>query len=339
MKYILFIILAVGLTGCTLNAARQNSTPPLVTTDNVTPTPSPAPTTVAEEMMATTRPTGENSGTSATENGGLPAVENGRPVAARVNNQPIYEETYRKQVGQLQQALTAGSGNGSEPDAEQLTQIRQQVLSTLIDQAIIEQEAAEAGITITDEMVEAKIQESITQGGGETQFEAWLAANNLTQDEFRERLRAELTANRMYEAITNYVPEQADQVEMSQIVVADDATAWDIIDQLKNGANFAELAQQYSIDESSRANNGNLGWFPQGLGLVPAEVEKIAFSIEPGQVSGPIQSSLGFHIIKLENREADRPLEELRPALKQQIFLSWLAEQRSAAEVETYIEF
>jgi len=321
-----------ALAACSINAAQITPTVPVSNSTSgeqpveSVPTPpaeqpAPAPTTVEEALMG---------------NNEANAFEGGRPLAARVNNEPIYLDLFVKQVGQLQLALTTSD---SEPDQEVLDQIRQQVLNTLIDQAIIEQEAARAGITISEEMVDTKIQESITQGGGEAQFEEWLTANNLTLAEFKAQLQAELIANQVFETITSDVPETADQIELSQILVADDATAWSIIDQLKQGADFAELVREYSIDESSRANNGNLGWFPQGLGLVPSEVEEIAFSIEPGQVSGPIRSPLGFHIIKLENREVARPLEDMRQALKQQIFIKWLVEQRTLTTVEIYVDF
>ena len=332
MRYLIFVIVAIGLTACSINAAQITPTVPIADTASteqaaeIAPTsppeqPAPAPTTVEESLVG---------------NNEANAYEGDRPLAARVNNEPIFLDAYVRQVGQLQQALTTGD---SEPDQETLTQIRQQVLNTLIDQTIIEQKAAQAGIAISEEMVDTKIQESITQGGGEAQFEEWLGANNLTVAEFKEQLQSELIANQVFETITGDIPETADQIELSQILVADDTTAWNIIEQLKQGADFAELVQEYSIDENSRANNGNLGWFPQGMGLVPAEVEDIAFSIEPGQVSGPIQSPLGFHIIKLENRETARPLEEMRQALKQQIFIKWLAEQRSLTTVDIYVEF
>jgi foldase protein PrsA len=332
VKYLFFITLTTILTACSINAAQI--TPTVSTLDATTASPPPeiastpspnqpesVPTTVEEELIG---------------NKNIVAYENGRPLAARVNREPIFLDDYVKQVGQLQQALTT---DNSEPAPETVAQIRQQVFNTLIDQAIIEQEAARAGIVVTEETVDAKIQEGITQGGGEAQFEAWLAANNLTITEFREQLHSELIANQVFETITGDIPATADQIELSQILVADDSSAWSIIEQLKQGADFAELVQTHSIDESSRENNGNLGWFPQGLGLVPAEVEAIAFSIEPGQVSGPIQSPLGFHIIKLENREANRSLDDVRQVLKQQIFTKWLAEQRSSTMVEIYVEF
>ena len=332
MRYLIFIFAAIVLTACSINAAQI--TPTVPTAGNApaeqaaetAPTPlpeqpAPAPTTVEESLVG---------------NNAANAYEGDRPLAARVNNEPIFLDAFVRQVGQLQQALAK---DDSEPDQEMLNQIRQQVLNTLIDQAIIEQKAAQAGIVISEEMVDTKIQESVTQGGGEAQFEEWLTANNLTLTEFKSQLKSELIANQVFETITGDTPETADQIELSQILVADDVTAWNIIDQLKQGADFAELVQEYSIDESSRANNGNLGWFPQGMGLVPTEVEAIAFSIEPGQVSGPIQSPLGFHIIKLENRETARPLEDLRQALKQQIFIKWLAEQRSLTTIEIYVDF
>jgi len=332
VRYFIFVFLAVTLTACSINAAQI--TPTVSVTNNTSaeqsaetaptsPPEQPAPTTVEQSLVGS----GNNEAN---------AYEGDRPLAARVNNEPIFLDKYVRQVGQLQQALAS---DGSEPDQEMMDQIRQQVLNTLIDQAIIEQEATQAGITITAEMVDTKIQESITQGGGEAQFEEWLAANNLTLAEFKDQVKSELIANQVFETITGDIPDTADQIELSQILVADDATAWGIIEQLKQGADFVELVQEYSIDESSRANNGNLGWFPQGMGLVPAEVEEVAFSIEPGQVSGPIQSPLGFHIIKLENREAARPLEDMRQPLRQQIFIKWLAEQRSLTTIEIYVEF
>lgn len=332
MKYLIFIFTAIILTACSINAAQI--TPTAAITNNapaeqpveIAPTPlpeqaEPAPTTAQETLVG---------------NSGANAYEDDRPLAARVNNEPIFLDSYVKQVGQLQQALTTSD---SEPDQEMLNQIRQQVLNTLIDQTIIEQEAAKAGITISEEMVDTKIQESITQGGGEAQFEEWLTTNNLTTAEFKTQLQSELIANQVFETITGDIPESADQIELSHILVTDDTTAWSVIEQLKQGADFTDLVEEYSIDENSRVNNGNLGWFPQGLGLVPTEVEEIAFSIEPGQVSGPIQSPLGFHIIKLENREAARPLEDMRQPLKQQIFIKWLAEQRSLTTVDIYVDF
>jgi parvulin-like peptidyl-prolyl isomerase len=266
-----------------------------------------------------------------------PAFEGDRPLAARVNGQPIYLDTYQKQVEQLQQALINQGTDTSTPQGQEvLAQIQQQVLNTLIDQAIIEQQAAAIGITISEETLQEKVQESINQGGGQGQFEAWLNDNNLTVEDFKETLRSQLTANQMFEHITQDILETAEQVQIRQILVADEATAMTVIEQLKSGEDFAALAETHSIDESSRANGGYIDWFPRGLALVPSEVEALAFTLQPGEVTGPIQSALGFHIIQLEQREPDRALGDKQPALKQQFFLNWLAEQRSLTTIEKY---
>jgi foldase protein PrsA len=266
------------------------------------------------------------------------AVENERPLAARVNDARIYLETYEKQVAQMTQALQAQDVDlTGESGQDTLTQVRRQVLEALIDQQIIEQQAAQLGITISDETVEAEAQENI--GQDTAQFAEWLAANNLSYEEFKSTLRSQLIAGKLFEYITRDIPETAEQIRLRHIQVADEATARTLIEQLKTGADFATLAQAQSLDENSRANGGDLGWFPRGLGPIPAEVEAAAFSLQPGQISGPIQAALGFHIIKLEEREANRPLnQEMQQALRQKFFTDWLMKQRASASIERFVE-
>jgi hypothetical protein len=128
-------------------------------------------------------------------------------IVARVNNQPIFREAYEKQVARFQQTLI-GQGvdlNGQSGQAA-LAQIRQQVLAAMIDQLIIEQQAARLNIIVTAQAVEAETQQ-MAQTHSPAQFEAWLAANNLTFEEFKETLRAQLIANQIFETITSDVAE------------------------------------------------------------------------------------------------------------------------------------
>ncbi|HXW01361.1 MAG TPA: SurA N-terminal domain-containing protein, partial [Anaerolineae bacterium] len=128
-------------------------------------------------------------------------------IVARVNNQPIFREAYEKQVARFQQTLT-GQGvdlNGQSGQAA-LAQIRQQVLAAMIDQLIIEQQAARLNIIVTAQAVETEAQR-MAQTHSPAQFETWLAANNLTFEEFKETLRAQLIANQIFETITSDVAE------------------------------------------------------------------------------------------------------------------------------------
>lgn len=266
------------------------------------------------------------------------ASEDSQPLAARVNGQPIYLATYAKQVAQIEHAYAEQGVDLSSVAGQQLvSQSHRNILESLIDQVIIEQQAARLGIAISEEELKAKVRDSIGQAQNQAQFEAWLVANNLTLEEFESTLRSQLITKRVFSHLTGDVPDVAEQIHVRQILVADRETALAIIRQLKNGAEFGVLAREHSLDENSRIDGGDLGWLPRGLERLPIELESAAFSLEVGQVSGPILTAHGFHIIKLENREAERPLtNDLLLALKKKAFSDWLMAQRSSTMIERF---
>lgn len=92
--------------------------------------------------------------------------------------------------------------------------------------------------------------------------------------------------------------------------------AEDVLKQLKAGGNFAELAKKYSEDPGSGKNGGSLGWI--GKGRTVPEFEQTAFSLAKGATSGLVQSSYGFHIIRLEDKQAAhvKPLEEVKDQIE-----------------------
>jgi parvulin-like peptidyl-prolyl isomerase len=268
------------------------------------------------------------------------STQDGRPLVARVNGQPIFLDVYEKQVAQFEQALTEGGVmlEGEEGQA-QLTQIRQNVLNGLIKQVIIEQAAVGVGIRITDEELEATVQESIALGQGQEAFDQWLAENNMTMEEFRQTQRAELLTGQMIERITASVPNTAEQVHARHIRTSDPDKAQSLLDELEVGANFADLARRESEDASTGANGGDLGWFPRDAPLMPAQVLEAAFALQPGEISGVVKSDLGYDIIKVEAREANRPLTpEMHLYARQQAFEIWLAEQLAHAVIERYVD-
>ncbi len=282
---------------------------------------------------------GEPSSQAAVEAGGGPS-QDGRPLAARVNGQPIFLDVYQKQVAQTERALIEQDLilEGEEGQA-QLGQIRQNVLNGLVEQALIEQAATAAGISVTDEDLEATVQESIAVGQGQESFDQWLAENDLTLDEFREIQRSQLLAGKMIEQVTAVVPTAAEQVHARHILASDPVKAQALLDELGGGVNFAALAQQSSEDISTAANGGDLGWFPRDVPLMPPVVVERAFALEPGGTSDVIESDQGYHIIKVEAREDNRPLTPgMVLYVRQKAFETWLAEQRGNAVIEHYID-
>jgi peptidyl-prolyl cis-trans isomerase D len=85
------------------------------------------------------------------------------------------------------------------------------------------------------------------------------------------------------------------------------------------GADFAALARQYSEDEGSKASGGDLGWF--GRGRMVKEFEDAVFALQVGQVSGPVKSQFGYHLIKLEERRPAgvEPLEQVRDRVRDRV--------------------
>ncbi|MBV9611485.1 MAG: peptidylprolyl isomerase [Acidobacteriaceae bacterium] len=97
------------------------------------------------------------------------------------------------------------------------------------------------------------------------------------------------------------------------------AKAEDILKQLQHGGNFAELAKQNSDDPGSKPKGGELGWVVKGQ-TVP-NFEKTAFSLQPGQLSGLVETEYGYHIIQVEDKQAahTQSLDEVKPVLTAQL--------------------
>jgi parvulin-like peptidyl-prolyl isomerase len=103
--------------------------------------------------------------------------------------------------------------------------------------------------------------------------------------------------------------------------------------QLDAGADFATLARQYSEDTGSKDQGGELGWF--GKGQMVAEFETAAYALQPGQVSEPVKTQFGYHLIKLEERDPARPLDEYTLSQKKyEAYQKWLSDLKTAAVIE-----
>uniref|UniRef100_UPI00052FE084 peptidylprolyl isomerase n=1 Tax=Planococcus sp. CAU13 TaxID=1541197 RepID=UPI00052FE084 len=112
---------------------------------------------------------------------------------------------------------------------------------------------------------------------------------------------------------------QNTELNARHILVEDEETAATVKAELDAGGDFAELAQEYSSDGSA-AEGGDLGWF--GVGAMVPEFEEAAYALELEEISEPVSSQFGFHIIQvLEKREVEgaEPLEGQEDALRSEI--------------------
>jgi peptidyl-prolyl cis-trans isomerase D len=118
----------------------------------------------------------------------------------------------------------------------------------------------------------------------------------------QEEFKADPTANLSY-VFFEKKPGQADEEETEQRLL-------EIKEEIGQGEDFAEMALDYSEDNASAKNGGDLGWF--GRGMMVAAFEETAFSLEPGEISDPVQTRFGWHLIKVEDKRGKGEKEEIK---------------------------
>jgi parvulin-like peptidyl-prolyl isomerase len=156
----------------------------------------------------------------------------------------------------------------------------------------------------------------------------------LTEKQYRQLFETELLRSKLFDVVTADTPRVEEQVWARHILVEDEATAKTVIERLKNGEDFAALASEFSQDTGSAANGGDLGWFGKGQ-MVP-EFETAAFNLKDGEISEPIQSQFGWHIVQTL-AHADLPLtaSEYQQA-RQTAFDNFLQNLRDESDVTIY---
>lgn len=208
-------------------------------------------------------------------------------------------------------------------NAVQLAQARQEALQRIVDQELIRQIAeglfppgqSAPPITVSDEEVRARAQEYEAQAGGR---EALLEQNGfLSYEEFLEFVRGNLRVEKLAALYA-----LGEQVHARHILVATEEEARQVLERLRAGEDFAQLARELSRDTASGKNGGDLGWFGRGVMVEP--FEEAAFALEVGQWSEPVKTQFGFHIIQVLEKG-------MRPDA--QAFQKWFTQMRAQAEI------
>lgn len=247
------------------------------------------------------------------------------PLAAKVNGEDITLAEFEEELARFQ----ANQGNSKE---EAVGDAKQQVLDDLINQVLLAQGAQEVGFKVDDDLLKTRMDELIGIVGGEQALLDWIAAQGYTEATFRRAFRRSIAAAWMRDKISADVPEAAEQVHARQILLYNSADAQDVLEQLKDGKDFATLAATY--DPSGL---GDLGWFPRGY-LSDPLLEEAAFNLQPDEFSDVIENQMGFHILQVIEINPDRPLEpDARLILQEKALADWVDQQRSQSKIEVLL--
>jgi parvulin-like peptidyl-prolyl isomerase len=241
------------------------------------------------------------------------------PSALTVNGESITLDEFNAELTRYRAA------GGSQADDQQAAQ---QVAEEFISQLLLAQGAQEAGFTLDDSALQARIDALIAKLGGADKLSAWQQAHGYADESFRVALRRQAAAAWMRDKIAATVPSTAEQVHIRQILLYNQTTAQNYWDQLQAGSDFDTVAAQ--IDP---VTHGDIGWSPRGY-LPEKSIEDAVFALQPGEYSAVIEDKVGFHILKLIERQTDRPLSPDQTLTLQTRALSeWIASRRQSSTV------
>jgi peptidyl-prolyl cis-trans isomerase C len=263
---------------------------------------------------------------------------------------------------------------GRPVPADQRDVVYRGVLDDLVTYRLLRQEAAARHVTVSDAELDAKFGEFKKQFGSEAAFEQALKSQHTTAAKLRDDARRDLEVNQLLEDevakkvqvkpsdVSTFYEKNPDKFQQPEAVRASHiliivpagsdanakaalrAKAEDVLKAAQSGQDFAALAKKYSQDGSA-SHGGDLGFFPRGQ-MVP-EFDKAAYALQPGELSGIVETQFGFHIIKCTERRPARtvPFAEVAPQIQQ--FLEQQAQQeqtrafvsalKAKSKVEIYI--
>lgn len=248
------------------------------------------------------------------------------PAAARVNGEPIVMSYFEHEVVRFRASLDP---NLPVPtDAE----VNQKVLDSLIDQALLAQAAQTNGFSLDEAGVQARVDNLITQLGSPEALNQWMQTNFYDDIEFRMALQLAAEAAWQRDQIVATVPEKVEQAHVRQIITQTEGNANAALLELGGGTGFDVIALRYSP-----ATGGELGWFPRGY-LNNPEIEEAAFTLPVGSYSQVIGTEIGYHIIKVIERDSEHLLTtDALVSLQTKALNDWLVQARSTALIEVML--
>jgi peptidyl-prolyl cis-trans isomerase C len=252
----------------------------------------------------------------------VPPTATPEPLALTVNGDGITYTEFDAEVARYTSSQEALGKTVSQEDATSA------VIEDLTDQLLLAQGAHANGFTLDDASLQPRIDALAAQIGGAENLSKWESDHGYSEQTFRSALRRGAESAWMRDKIIAEVPSTAVQVHIQQILLYNQETAESFLIQLNGGTDFDSLAVR--ADPLTR---GDLGWIPQGYLLEP-KIDEAAFGLGVGDHSVVIETNVGFHIIRVLERDPNRPLSpDALLTLQEHALKNWVEQQRQQATI------
>jgi parvulin-like peptidyl-prolyl isomerase len=255
-------------------------------------------------------------------------------VAANVAGEEITQTQLDEVIAQAESRLKAQGQEIPAAGSQEYQAFQQNALQFLVQRVQFEQKADELGVKVSEDDVDERLKRVLTQffGGSQKKYEESLEKQGISDEQVRDELRATLLSEKIFEKVGTdvkvtdaeiqayynahpelYQPKPSRNVR--HILVPSKELADDLYRQLKAGASFATLAKKHSIDSTTKDLGGKLT-IRRGETVPP--FEKVAFALKVGELSEPVKTQFGWHVIEAltpENAGKATPLKSVRKSI------------------------
>ena len=245
-------------------------------------------------------------------------------IVAKIDGKPVYESEIREKI-QAYMEMNALSNQEMMSYDRLDKEVKEEIIKSIV-----------VGDLIVQEAKQEKVKETLEYKKG-----LQMAENQLMQKIFIEQIvKKNLTEEKLQAKYKEIVAEQANKYEykVSHILVNTEEEAREIEKKLSKGESFAALAKQYSLD-NNKEEGGSLAYFSNGQ-MVPS-FEQAVEKLKVGEISGPIKTDFGYHIIKLEDKRklAIQSFEELKNKISEEISAQFIQEYIEQLKAKNKVEF
>jgi parvulin-like peptidyl-prolyl isomerase len=259
-------------------------------------------------------------------------------AVAQVGDVSISKADFNQLLDQAKKTFTAQKRPFPKAGSSEFKALQDQAMSFLVQRAEFDQKAKDLGVKVTDKQVDDRLAQIVKQyfGGSRAKYLKQLQQQGLTEAQVRDDIRAQLVSEGIFnkvaadakvsdQEVSDYYAAHRSQYgqpesrDVRHILVKSKGLADSLYGRLRAGADFAALAKKFSKDPGSAAQGGKL---TISKGQTVPQFDKVAFALKKGELSRPVHTQYGWHIIQALSAvkpAKQTPLSQVKASIRQQL--------------------